>query len=164
MLPKRDDQRDANQRRLAFTLGLSGYFVPARFTVENGGGLDLDIVTRVPTAEKSRLEVGLALRGIMTPDTMLYSVGVPLRTQFGVGRNVEMSVGVVPGFYLLTFDSRYFANVAAFGLRLGWGIQFPIGSHFVLGFSPVSFMMLAAPDIDTTFAYDPGMWVGAGFF
>jgi prolipoprotein diacylglyceryltransferase len=162
--PKVTDQKEANQRRMAVTLGLSGYFVPARFTVQNGGALDLDVVARLKMSEKNRFEIGVGLRGGMTADTKLYSVGVPLRFQFGVGRNLEMSLGALPAFYLLSFDSPYFDSAAAFGMRLSWGIQFPIGSQFVFGFSPVSFLVLASPEVDTVFAYDPSFWVGAGFF
>ena len=162
--PKVTDQKEANKRRMAVTLGLSGYFAPGRFTVLDGGGLDLDVVARLKTADKTRVEVGVGLRGVLTGDSRLYSVGLPLRFQHGVGRNVEMSFGVTPGFYRITFNSPYFDSISAFGLRLSSGIQFPIGSSVVFGFSPMSFLMLASPDVDTVFVYDPSFWVGGGFF
>jgi hypothetical protein len=162
--PKVTDQKEANKRRMAVTLGLSGYFAPARFTVLDGGGLDLDVVARLKTADKTRVEVGVGLRGVLTGDSRLYSVGLPLRFQHGVGRNVEMSFGLTPAFYRITFNSPYFDSIPAFGLRLSSGIQFPIGSSFVFGFSPMSFLMLASPEVDTVFAYDPSFWVGGGFF
>jgi hypothetical protein len=149
---------------MAVTLGLSGYFAPGRFTVLDGGALDVDILARFATSDTTRMEIGVGLRGISTGDTTLYSVGVPLRAHFGIGRNIEMSLGFLPAFYLLSFNSAYFESVPAFGARLSWGIQFPLGTRVVVGFAPVSFLVLASPEVDTVFAYDPGVWVGAAFF
>ena len=74
---------------------------------------------------------------------------------------VPVEALTVPLFFLMRSVGD---SVPAFGLRLSMGMQFPIGTHFVMGFSPVSFMLLAAPDVDTVFAYDPSFWVGAAFF
>jgi hypothetical protein len=149
---------------LAFSLGLSGFFVPGRLTVTSGGSLDFEAVTRVAMSTKHRFEAGVELRGVLTTDVTQYAVGVPLRFVFGVGSNFELTLGFTPGYYRVVFDSPYFQPVSAFGFRFGFGMQFPIGSRVALGFSPISFLALGSPDVDVLFAYEPRFWLGVAFF
>ncbi|WP_437298607.1 prolipoprotein diacylglyceryl transferase [Sorangium sp. So ce426] len=155
-------QAEANARRMALSLGISGYFVPGRFTVKDGMSVDLDVLARLRLSETRRFEVGLELRSVSTTDVNQLAVGAPLRLVMGVGSHVEMSVGITPGYHRIFFDSPYFESVGAFGARFGWGIQLPITSHLFLGFSPLSFLVLASDDVDALVAYEPGLWAGAG--
>jgi prolipoprotein diacylglyceryltransferase len=160
--PATGHQAEANARRMALSLGISGYFVPGRFTVKDGMSVDLDVLARLRLSEARRFEVGVELRTVSTTDVNQLAVGVPLRLVMGVGSHVEMSVGITPGYHRIFFDSPYFESVGAFGARFGWGIQFPITSHLFLGFSPLSFLVLASDDVDALVAYEPGLWAGAG--
>ncbi|CAN91712.1 Prolipoprotein diacylglyceryl transferase [Sorangium cellulosum So ce56] len=160
--PATGHQAEANARRMALSLGISGYFVPGRFTVKDGMSVDLDVLARLRLSETRRFEVGVELRTVSTTDVNQLAVGVPLRLVMGVGSHVEMSVGITPGYHRIFFDSPYFESVGAFGARFGWGIQLPITSHLFLGFSPLSFLVLASDDVDALVAYEPGLWAGAG--
>ncbi|WP_437907979.1 prolipoprotein diacylglyceryl transferase family protein [Sorangium sp. So ce327] len=160
--PATGHQAEANARRMALSLGISGYFVPGRFAVKDGMSVDLDVLARLRLSEARRFEVGVELRTVSTTDVNQLAVGVPLRLVMGVGSHVEMSVGITPGYHRIFFDSPYFESVGAFGARFGWGIQFPITSHLFLGFSPLSFLVLASDDVDALVAYEPGLWAGAG--
>ncbi|WP_437869842.1 prolipoprotein diacylglyceryl transferase [Sorangium sp. So ce363] len=160
--PATGHQAEANARRMALSLGISGYFVPGRFTVKDGMSVDLDVLARLRLSETRRFEVGLELRTVSTTDVNQLAVGAPLRLVMGVGSHVEMSVGITPGYHRIFFDSPYFESVGAFGARFGWGIQLPITSHLFLGFSPLSFLVLASDDVDALVAYEPGLWAGAG--
>ncbi|WP_437769544.1 prolipoprotein diacylglyceryl transferase family protein [Sorangium sp. So ce281] len=155
-------QAEANARRMALSLGISGYFVPGRFAVKDGTSVDLDVLARLRLSETRRFEVGVELRTVSTTDVNQLAVGVPLRLVMGVGSHVEMSVGITPGYHRIFFDSPYFESVGAFGARFGWGIQLPITSHLFLGFSPLSFLVLASDDVEALVAYEPGLWAGAG--
>ncbi|WP_437280577.1 prolipoprotein diacylglyceryl transferase family protein [Sorangium sp. So ce375] len=155
-------QAEANARRMALSLGVSGYFVPARFAVKDGMSVDLGVVARLRMSETRRFEVGAELRTVSTTDVDQLAAGVPLRIVMGVGSHVEMSVGITPGYYRIFFDSPYFESVGAFGARFGWGIQLPITSHLFIGFSPLSFLVLGSDDVDALVAYEPGLWAGAG--
>ncbi|WP_437992932.1 prolipoprotein diacylglyceryl transferase [Sorangium sp. So ce145] len=160
--PATGHQAEANARRMALSLGISGYFVPGRFTVKDGMSVDLDVLARLRLSETRRFEVGAEFRTVSTTDVNQLAVGVPLRLVMGVGSHVEMSVGITPGYHRIFFDSPYFESVGAFGARFGWGIQLPITSHLFLGFSPLSFLVLASDDVDALVAYEPGLWAGAG--
>ncbi|WP_437977122.1 prolipoprotein diacylglyceryl transferase family protein [Sorangium sp. So ce295] len=160
--PATGHQAEANARRMALSLGISGYFVPGRFAVKDGMSVDLDVLARLRLSEARRFEVGVELRTVSTTDVNQLAVGVPLRLVMGVGSHVEMSVGITPGYHRIFFDSPYFESVGAFGARFGWGIQLPITSHLFLGFSPLSFLVLASDDVDALVAYEPGLWAGAG--
>ncbi|WP_441288247.1 prolipoprotein diacylglyceryl transferase [Sorangium sp. KYC3313] len=155
-------QAEANARRMALSLGISGYFVPGRFAVKDGTSVDLDVLARLRLSETRRFEVGVELRTVSTTDVNQLAVGVPIRLVMGVGSHVEMSVGITPGYHRIFFDSPYFESAGAFGARFGWGIQLPITSHLFLGFSPLSFLVLASDDVDALVAYEPGLWAGAG--
>jgi hypothetical protein len=161
--PRTNSQIEGNARWMAISLGLSGYFVPARFTVTDGGSLDLGVVARLSMSPKNRFEVGVELRGIRTADVEQYAVGVPLRFLFGAGRNLELELGVTPGYYRIVFDSPYFESVGAFGGRASLGMQIPIGSHFFFGLSPATFLVLMSGNVAPLFAYEPRFWLGAGF-
>ncbi|WP_437488097.1 prolipoprotein diacylglyceryl transferase family protein [Sorangium sp. So ce1014] len=160
--PATGHQAEANARRMALSLGISGYFVPGRFAVKDGMSVDLDVVARLPLSETRRFEIGVELRSISTTDVHQIAVGVPLRLVMGVGSHIEMSVGITPGYHRIFFDSPYFESVGAFGGRFAWGIQFPITPHLFVGLSPVNFLLLASGDVDALVAYEPGLWVGAG--
>ncbi|WP_437929551.1 prolipoprotein diacylglyceryl transferase family protein [Sorangium sp. So ce291] len=160
--PEVNHQAEANARRMALSVGLSGYFVPARFAVEDGVSLDLGAVARLRVSDTNRFEMGVELRGLFAPDADQFAIGVPLRFVMAVGSHVEMSVGITPGYHRLFFESPYFEGVGAFGARFAWGIQFPVGSHMFVGFSPASFLVLGSNDVDTLVAYEPGLWVGTG--
>ncbi|XXX79526.1 prolipoprotein diacylglyceryl transferase family protein [Sorangium sp. So ce134] len=160
--PATGHQVEANARRMALSLGISGYFVPARFAVKDGVSVDLDVLARLRLSETRRFEVGVEFRSVSTTDVDQIAVGVPLRLVMGVGSHVEMSVGITPGYHRIFFDSPYFESVGAFGGRFAWGIQFPITPHLFLGFSPVNFLLLGSSDVDVLVAYEPGLWVGAG--
>ncbi|WP_437691150.1 prolipoprotein diacylglyceryl transferase [Sorangium sp. So ce176] len=160
--PGTNPQAEANARRMALSVGMSGYFVPARFSVEDGVSLDLGAVARVPVSDARRFEIGVELRGLFAPDADQLAIGVPLRFMMGVGPHVEMSVGITPGYHRIVFESPYFESVGAFGARFAWGIQLPIGSHLFVGLSPATFLVLGSGDVDALVAYEPGLWVGTG--
>ncbi|WP_437969490.1 prolipoprotein diacylglyceryl transferase family protein [Sorangium sp. So ce260] len=160
--PATGHQAEANARRMALSLGISGYFVPARFAVKDGMSVDLDVLARLRMSETRRFEIGVELRSVSTTDVNQVAVGVPFRLVMGVGSHVEMSVGITPGYYRIFFDSPYFESVGAFGGRFAWGIQFPITPHVFVGLSPVNFLLLGSADVDALVAYEPGLWVGAG--
>ncbi|WP_437572417.1 prolipoprotein diacylglyceryl transferase [Sorangium sp. So ce542] len=160
--PGTGPQADANARRMALSLGISGYFVPARFAVTDGMSVDLDVLARLRLSETRRFEIGIELRSVSTADVDQVAAGVPLRLVMGVGSHLEMSVGITPGYYRIFFDSPYFESVGAFGGRFAWGIQLPITTHLFVGVSPVSFLLLGSSDVDALVAYEPGLWVGAG--
>ncbi|WP_438027894.1 prolipoprotein diacylglyceryl transferase [Sorangium sp. So ce233] len=160
--PGTNPQAEANARRMALSVGFSGYFVPARFAVEDGVSLDLGAVARIPVSDTRRFEIGVELRGLFAPDADQFAIGVPLRFMMGVGPHLEMSVGITPGYHRIFFESPYFESVGAFGARLAWGIQFPIGSHLFVGLSPANFLVLGSGDVDALLAYEPGLWVGTG--
>ncbi|KYF95339.1 hypothetical protein BE20_40780 [Sorangium cellulosum] len=147
---------------MALSLGISGYFVPARFAVKDGMSVDLDVLARLRLSETRRFEIGVELRSVSTTDVNQVAAGVPLRLVMGVGSHLEMSVGITPGYYRIFFDSPYFESVGAFGGRFAWGIQLPITPHLFVGVSPVDFLLLASSDVDALVAYQPGLWVGAG--
>ncbi|WP_437816497.1 prolipoprotein diacylglyceryl transferase [Sorangium sp. So ce1078] len=160
--PATGHQAEANARRMALSLGISGYFVPSRFAVKDGMSVDLDVLARLRLSETRRFEIGVELRSVSTTDVNQVAVGVPLRLVMGVGSHVEMSLGITPGYHRIFFDSPYFESVGAFGGRFAWGIQFPITPHLFVGLSPVNFLLLASADVDALVAYEPGLWVGAG--
>ncbi|WP_437877578.1 prolipoprotein diacylglyceryl transferase [Sorangium sp. So ce513] len=155
-------QREANARRMALSIGFSGYFVPGRFSVEDGTSLDVGAVARLRVSDTHRVEIGAEVRGIFAPDADQLALGVPLRFVMGVGAHVEMSAGLTLGYHRISFESPYFEGVGAFAGRLAWGIQIPIGAHLFVGVAPVSFLVLGSADVDTLIAYEPGLWVGAG--
>ncbi|XXY46865.1 prolipoprotein diacylglyceryl transferase family protein [Sorangium sp. So ce269] len=161
-VPEVNQQAEANARRMALSVGFSGYFVPARFAVEDGVSLDLGAVARLRVSDKNRFEMGVELRGLFAPDADQVAIGVPLRLVMAVGSHVEMSLGITPGYHRLFFESPYFESVGALGARFAWGIQFPVGSHLFVGFSPASFLVLGSNDVDTLVAYEPGLWIGTG--
>jgi hypothetical protein len=161
--PRTNDQVEANARHIAVSVGLSGFFVPTRFTVTDGGSLDLDIVARIRISPKNRFEVGAELRGILTSDTKHYVAGVPLRFMSGLGRNFEMGVGATLSYHRLVFDSPYFESTSAFGARFAWDMQFPIGSYFAMGLSPATFLILGSNNVRMTFAYEPRFWITVAF-
>ncbi|WP_437679251.1 prolipoprotein diacylglyceryl transferase [Sorangium sp. So ce131] len=161
--PGTSHQVEANARKMATSLGISGYFVPARFAVKDGMSLDLDAVARLRVSDTRRFEIGIELRSLSTPDVHQIAAGVPLRLMMAVGPHVEMSVGITPGYYRISFDSPYFESVGAFGVRFAWGIQLPIGSHLFVGLSPASFLALGSSDVHALLAYEPGLWIGSGF-
>ncbi|WP_437612546.1 prolipoprotein diacylglyceryl transferase family protein [Sorangium sp. So ce834] len=160
--PGTGPQAEANARRMALSLGISGYFVPARFAVKDGMSVDLDVLARLRLSETRRFEIGVELRSVSTTDVDQVAAGVPLRLVMGVGSHLEMSVGITPGYYRIFFDSPYFESVGAVGGRLAWGIQLPITPHLFVGVSPVNFLLLGSSDVDALVAYEPGLWVGAG--
>ncbi|MGK3965839.1 prolipoprotein diacylglyceryl transferase [Sorangium sp. So ce118] len=160
--PEVNHQAEANARRMALSVGFSGYFVPARFAVEDGVSLDLGAVARLRVSDTNRFEMGVELRGLFAPDADQVAFGVPLRLVMAVGSHVEMSVGITPGYHRIFFESPYFESVGALGARFAWGIQFPVGSHMFVGFSPASFLVLGSNDVDTLVAYEPGLWIGTG--
>ncbi|WP_437945865.1 prolipoprotein diacylglyceryl transferase family protein [Sorangium sp. So ce296] len=160
--PGTGPQAEANARRMALSLGISGYFVPARFAVKDGMSVDLDVLARLRLSETRRFEIGVELRSVSTTDVDQVAAGVPLRLVMGVGSHLEMSVGITPGYHRIFFDSPYFESVGAFGGRFAWGIQLPITPHLFVGVSPVNFLLLGSSDVDALVAYEPGLWVGAG--
>ncbi|AUX29950.1 MULTISPECIES: prolipoprotein diacylglyceryl transferase [Sorangium] len=160
--PGTGPQAEANARKMALSLGISGFFVPARFAVKDGMSVDLDVLARLRLSETRRFEIGVELRSVSTTDVDQVAAGVPLRLVMGVGSHVEMSVGITPGYYRIFFDSPYFESVGAFGGRFAWGIQLPITPHLFVGASPVNFLLLGSSDVDALVAYEPGLWVGAG--
>ncbi|XXT22037.1 prolipoprotein diacylglyceryl transferase family protein [Sorangium sp. So ce429] len=160
--PEVNHQAEANARRMALSVGLSSYFVPARFAVEDGVSLDLGAVARLRVSDTNRFEMGVELRGLFAPDADQVAIGVPLRFVMAVGSHVEMSVGITPGYHRIFFESPYFESVGALGARFAWGIQFPVGTHLFVGFSPASFLVLGSNDVDTLVAYEPGLWIGTG--
>ncbi|WP_437511319.1 prolipoprotein diacylglyceryl transferase [Sorangium sp. So ce1099] len=160
--PEVNHQAEANARRMALSVGLSGYFVPARFTVEDGVSLDVGAVARLRVSDARRFEMGVELRGLFAPDADQVAIGVPLRLVMAVGSHVEMSVGLTPGYHRIFFESPHFESVGALGARFAWGIQFPVGSHLFVGFSPASFLVLGSNGVDTLVAYEPGLWIGTG--
>ncbi|WP_437336917.1 prolipoprotein diacylglyceryl transferase [Sorangium sp. So ce394] len=160
--PGTGPQAEANARRMALSLGISGYFVPARFAVKDGMSVDLDVLARLRLSETRRFEIGVELRSVSTTDVDQVAAGVPLRLVMGVGSHLEMSIGITPGYYRIFFDSPYFESVGAFGGRFAWGIQLPITPHLFVGVSPVNFLLLGSSDVDALVAYEPGLWVGAG--
>jgi hypothetical protein len=114
--------------------------------------------------KRTRFEIGAEFRGLLASDVTQFAVGVPLRFAFGVASNFEMTLGVTPGYHRIIFDSPYFEPANAFGARLAWGMQFPIGSRVMIGFSPATFLLLGSSQVDILFAYEPRLWVGAAFF
>jgi hypothetical protein len=162
--PKADNQALGNERRLGLGLA-TGAFLPAgRFTVTSGNTFDLEVVARFPLGKKERLELGLEPRFVRTADATQWAIGVPLRFVAGMGPHLEADVGIVPGYYRIVFDSKYFTPVNAFGTRLQFGLGFPIGTHVVIGLTPVDFTLMGSADVKLLVAWEPRVWVKVGLF
>lgn len=156
--PNADNQKEINKRRLGIGLGFGLYLVP-RFGVSNGGTIDFEAAWRIPTSDRARFELGLGGTFVVASDATLGGVAVPLRFVAGISRRMEMEIGVSPFYSRISFDSKFFEPVNVFGARLQAGMGWPLGTHFLLGISPIVIGVMGSADVKTLFTYEPKFWM-----
>jgi phosphatidylglycerol:prolipoprotein diacylglycerol transferase len=156
--PKEDRQKDYNARHFGIGLSFGAYLAP-KFGVSNGSTMELEVMWRFNTSVRSRMEVGLEGRMVITSDATQGGVGLPIRFATGLGRAMEMDVTMVPYYMRVGFDSNYFEPVNAFGARFQWGIGWPLASRFALGINPIAIGLMGAPDVKPLFTFEPRIWL-----
>jgi len=156
--PRPDHQKELNGRRLGLGVGF-GLFLTPRFGVSNGGTMEFEATWRVQTSDRARFEFGLGGAYIPTGDASLGGVFVPMRFVAGASRYMEVEVAIMPFYYRITFDSKYFEPVNVFGGRLQPGMGWTLGSHFQLGISPIVVGIMGSTDVKTLFTFEPKVWL-----
>ncbi|MBK9266881.1 MAG: prolipoprotein diacylglyceryl transferase [Polyangiaceae bacterium] len=156
--PKADRQKGYNERHLGIGLALGGYLAP-KFGVSHGTTMELEATWRFNSSVRTRLEVGLEGRLVLTSDATQGGIGVPLRFVAGLGRTTEMDVTMVPFYSRIGFDSKYFESINAFGARFQWGIGWPLSSHIALGVNPIVIGVMGSSDVKPVFTFEPKIWV-----
>ena len=154
-----DPQREMNGRMLGVGLSGGGYFAPGRFAVKDGATLELEVTWRIPSSARQRAEIGLEGRYVRTDDVSQGGIGLPLRFVSGLGRFAELDAALIPFYTRVVFDSPYFEAANGFGARFQLGFGFPLVSRFSIGITPLAFGLMASPDIDVLFTYEPKVWV-----
>lgn len=156
--PKPDYQKEYNTRNFGIGFALGMYIAP-RFGAANGTTIELETVWRKPISERSRVELGLEGRMVVTSDATQGGIGAPVRFVGGVGRRMEMDVSLVPFYSHVGFESKYFQPIDAFGARLQMGMGWPLSSYVQLGISPIVIGVMGSGDMKALLTYEPKFWV-----
>jgi hypothetical protein len=130
-----------------------------KFGVSNGGTMELETLWRFNLSPKSRVELGLEGRLVLTGEATQGGIGTPIRFVAGADRRTEFDVTIVPFYARTTFDSPYFEAVHAFGARFQAGVGWALSSHVQLGFSPIVLGLMGSSDVKLLLTYEPKMWI-----
>jgi prolipoprotein diacylglyceryltransferase len=158
--PPESPQRTA---RVTTRATFFGSFNFSRGSVPWGTGAEIAGAYRLRFARHARFEAGLEGGFQRTGIATHWMLGVWLGLIGEVGSVFEMGAVVVPQVTWIVFDSPFYAGTNAFGARAEFVMQFALGSHVFLGFSPLAGSFMNSESIGTVFAYQPRLWLGAVF-
>jgi hypothetical protein len=152
-----------HDRILTFRAALVSSITLARPEVPSGFATEIDALYRFRISDTSRLEVGLEGRWLSNVQATEWALGIPLELVFEVGRHVELNFDLVLSntwFVWLGDTASYFPSTNAYGLRLGGGMQLALGSHMLLGGSPLAFTTVSSETVGVITAWEPRLWLG----
>ncbi|HVH44153.1 MAG TPA: hypothetical protein VM925_17500, partial [Labilithrix sp.] len=95
-------------------------------------------------------------------DAVHVSFGLVADLVFELGRHFELLFTMVPHHTWFDFKSEFFSDTNAYGLRYGFGCQFPIGP-VVLGVTPLSFTTTSSTTVGVISQWEPRFWAGVSF-
>ena len=56
--------------------------------------------------------------------------------------------------------ANYFPSTNAYGARIGGGLQLAVGSHMLLGLSPLILNTISSETVRVITAWEPRLWLG----
>jgi len=143
-------------------VALASSLTLARPDVPSGWAAELDVLYRLRLGTKTRADLGLEGRRYENVDAVHVSVGLAADLVFELGRHFEMLFTMVPHHTWFDFKSEFFSDTNAYGLRYGFGCQFPIGP-VVLGVTPLSFTTTSSTTVGVISQWEPRFWAGVSF-
>jgi hypothetical protein len=149
--------------RVTTRLTYFGSFNFSRGSVPWGQGAELAGAYRLHVGRHVRFEVGLEGGFQRTGIATHWTLGLWLGIHGHVGSVFELGLTVVPQHTWIVFDSPFYAGTNAFGARMQFDMQFAVGSHVLLGLSPLGIGFMNSESIGTVFAYQPRLWGGVVF-
>jgi prolipoprotein diacylglyceryltransferase len=148
------------RRYVSLRLAVGPAVVLGNPNVPSGGIFELAATYRVPISRSVRFEVGLEPRLFRNVEASHIALGVPLELVFGVSRRLEITTELAIHHTWILFDSPFFPPTNAWGTRFGLGLQFPLGSRGLLGFTPLAGNVLSAQSIGVVTTWEPRLWGG----
>ena len=152
-----------HDRLLAFRLTLVSSVVLARPDVPSGFATEVAALYRLRIDDHRRLDLGLEGRELQNVEATEWSLGVVADLVFEVGRRFELLLeGAIfnTWFNWAGSSSSYFENTNAYGMRLAVGAQLALGSHVLLGVSPLAFSTLSSQTVGVITGWEPRVWLG----
>jgi hypothetical protein len=156
---KADRQIQSNKRHLGIGLNTSGFIVPSRWEIANGGMVAMDVVWRLQWQRRSRFEVGVLGRFSGTRDAVLVGAGVPFRLVLGVNELVETDLAVELSYARILFAQPFFAPRNAFISTIRWEVGFLLDPKLTVGLTPIGLSFVAGDKVNLFGTYEPGIWV-----
>ena len=163
---KDDVSPPQHDRRLTFRAALVSSITLARPDVPSGWATEIDALYRFRLGERSRLEVGLEGRVLENVQATEWSLGIPLELVLELGKRAEIDLDFVllnTWFVWAPDASLYFPTTNAYGIRVAAGAQVALGSHMLLGVSPLAFTTVSSETVGVITAFEPRVWVGVDF-
>jgi prolipoprotein diacylglyceryltransferase len=150
-------------RILAVRVAAVGAITAARPDVPSGTALEIDVLYRLRLASQLRLDVGLEGRRFRNAEARHDSLGLVGELAVELGARFEIVATLVPHHTWFYFDSPFFTNTNAYGVRFATGVQVRLGSRVMLGASPAAFNVTSSDTVGVITQWEPRMWGGLLF-
>jgi prolipoprotein diacylglyceryltransferase len=150
-------------RILAVRVAAVGAITAARPDVPSGTALEIDVLYRLRLASQLRLDVGLEGRRFRNAEARHDSLGLVGELAVELGARFEIVATLVPHHTWFYFDSPFFTNTNAYGVRFATGVQVKLGSRVMLGASPAAFNVTSSDTVGVITQWEPRMWGGLLF-
>lgn len=158
--------RPQRARVLTVRIALAPSIVMARPDVPSGVATELDALYRFHLGDSTRLDLGLEGRELQNVAATEWSLGVPADFVLEVGRRLELigEIEIHNTWFLWAGSAgSYFTNTNAYGARLAGGLQLALGSHVLLGASPIAFSGVSSETVGVITSFEPRVWFGFDF-
>ncbi|WP_394848294.1 prolipoprotein diacylglyceryl transferase [Pendulispora brunnea] len=162
-MAERDTRSVQYARRITLQVSLAPSLTLARPDVPSGLTSELDVLYRLRLGGSTRLDLGLEGRVYANDLAYHYGLGVPFQFALEAGRHLEVRAIFVPTHTWLVWDTKVYANVNVWALRMGAELAWVVSSHVTLGLSPIGFNVISAESVGVITSYEPRLSFGLAF-
>ncbi|WP_394826983.1 prolipoprotein diacylglyceryl transferase [Pendulispora albinea] len=161
--PKAPQRSVQHARHITLQISVAPALTLARPDVPSGATSELDVLYRLRLGDQARLDVGLEGRLYGNDVAWHYGLGVPFQFALEAGRHFEVRGIFVPTHTWLVWDTKAFANVNVWALRMGAEVAWAVSSHVTFGLSPIGFNVISAESVGVITTYEPRLSFGLVF-
>jgi hypothetical protein len=118
---------------------------------------------RIRVSTNLRFELGLEGRTYSNAVARHHSVGIIGEGVLEATRRLELTLTLVPHHTWFVFDSPFFTDTNAYGVRVAGGVQLLAGDRVTLGLTPLAFTSTSSESIGVIGQWEPRAWLALSF-
>ncbi len=155
-----DGSSSTPQRRFGVRSTVVSSHEISRKEVPGGTAVELDLLVRLRTSQRTRIDLGLEGRTYTNIDARHHSLGPIVEGVIEASRYFELTFTLAPHHTWIDFKSPFWEDTRAFGARTAMNGQLILVDRVVVIFSPLAANLTRSDSVRTLFQWEPR--IGAG--